>query len=151
MEFNKIHLQMIIDKTFHYDNKQIKSTTDVVNLINEIENIDKLAEETIFLICLDSSNNIISYSEIAKGGNNLCGFDLRALFKRVLLCNATKFILVHNHPSGNTKPSAADLASTVELQDSALLMRITFLDHIILGSNNNFCSCMSVLKDKEKN
>jgi len=54
--------------------------------------------------------------------------------KQALADNAAAVILVHNHPSGNPTPSAADKAITVKLVDALQLMDIRVLDHLIVGN-----------------
>ena len=150
MNFSKVKLQMIKEKDFNCNADKIHTTTDIVELINDIEELDKLAEETTILICLNTKNQIVSYSEIAKGGLNTCNIDLKSIFKMVLLSNATKFILVHNHPSGETTPSFFDIHLTKEIEKASKIMRIEFLDHIIVGTASNFCSCFKYLKDNKE-
>lgn len=59
-----------------------------------------------------------------------------------MLCNANKFIIVHNHPSGIATPSRDDINITLRLQDLSELFDIELLDHIVIGANNDFASCM---------
>ena len=141
MQFSKIKLQMIKEKNYNYNSKKIKSAIDIVKYVNGIEHLDKATEENIILICLDSKNKILSYTEIAKGGVNFCNVDFKTIFKTVLLCNASKIILIHNHPSGNAEPSRDDINITRRLLDMAKLMDVQLLDHIVIG-DDDFVSCM---------
>lgn len=142
MKFSKIKLQMVKEKSFTYNSKTISSSKDIVKYINEIENLDLEPDEKIILICLNNKNQIIAYSEIAKGGANFCNIDFKVLFKTILVANATKFILVHNHPTGNAKPSLQDIKITEKIKDASSLLNIQFLDHIVVGENS-FISCMT--------
>ena len=141
MQFSKIKLQMIKEKNYNYNSKKIKSAIDIVKYINGIEQLDKATEENIILICLDSKNKILSYTEIAKGGVNFCNVDFKTIFKTVFLSNASKIILIHNHPSGNAEPSRDDINITRRLLDMAKLMDVQLLDHIVIG-DDDFVSCM---------
>ncbi|MBE5820429.1 MAG: hypothetical protein E7310_06435 [Clostridiales bacterium] len=149
MKFNKFHLEMVKDKTFNYDNTKIGSSIDVVKLISDLEKLENLTQETMVLICLDCKNNIVGISEIAKGGINFCNIDLRNIFKVALLANACKVILVHNHPSGDSKPSNADLELTEHILNASEIMRIQLVDHIVIGENSKFTSCVYMLRGKE--
>lgn len=151
MKFKKTKLKMITEEKYSYNPRKVKSTEDVVKLIKNIEDIDKLAEESMFLICLNQKNHILSYFEITRGGNCSCGFDFKTIFKRVLLCNATRFIVVHNHTSGDATPSRIDLKTTKQIMDASSLLHIDFLDHIIIGSNDTFVSCVGELKERVLN
>ena len=57
----------------------------------------------------------------------------REIFRPAIIHSAFAFVLVHNHPSGNTKPSEADLQLTKRLAAAAEILQINFLDHIIAG------------------
>lgn len=74
-------------------------------------------------------------------GVAFCNIDLKNIFKTILLANASKFILAHNHPSGIAKASANDINITRRIKDMSKLMDIQFLDHIIVA-NDDFVSCM---------
>jgi DNA repair protein RadC len=55
------------------------------------------------------------------------------IFQYALKANAAQIILAHNHPSGNLKPSDADLSITKKIKEAARYLDITILDHIILS------------------
>ncbi len=141
MRFSKIKLQMVQEQNFNYNSKTISSATDIVKYVNNIEELEKATEEHTILICLNCKNQIIAYTEIAKGGINYCNLDFKTIFKTILLCNAGKFILVHNHPSGVATASQSDINITRRLRDTAKLMDIELLDHVIVA-NDDFVSCM---------
>ena len=143
MKFNKI--KILKEKTIEYNSQKIKSGIDIVKYISDLENMTELTEESILLICLNNKNQIIAYSEIAKGGINNCQLDMKTIFKNVLLTNACSFILVHNHPSGDATPSHNDYLVTRKIQETSSLMDIKLLDHIVVGENNQFCSCLSTI------
>lgn len=135
MEFYKIKLKMVKESTEEYDYKSITTPNDIVEYINSIENYDMSAEENLIAVCLNNKNKIIAYSEIAKGTIDTCQTDIKSIFKTVLMSNATKFILVHNHPTGNSKPSNEDIEITKRVKKASKIMQISFLDHIVIGDN----------------
>lgn len=134
MEFYKIKLQMIRDKTLLYD-KPITQPNDIVKFINTLENYDLSTIENTVVIALSTKNEIVAYAEIGKGTLNGCGLDIPSIFRVVLMANSSKFILVHNHPSGDSTPSKTDIKATKNILDASKLMQIQFLDHIIIGDN----------------
>lgn len=140
MKINKIKLQIVKEKEVEYEPIQIHNGKDIVKFMNDIENIDLLAEESTFVLCLNIKNEIISYSEIAKGGISFCNFDMKTLFKNILLSNASKFILVHNHPSGDSTPSKNDIEITKQIKNASEIMNVKFLDHLVIAGNN-YSSC----------
>jgi DNA repair protein RadC len=56
-------------------------------------------------------------------------------FNRLLLCGANSFVLLHNHPSGDTSPSKEDIAAFKRIKQCSELLGINFLDNIIVGDN----------------
>ena len=81
MKFSKIKLQMVKERNFDYNSKTITSAQDIVKCINKYEQLEKATEEHTILICLNTKNQIIAYSEIAKGGADFCNIDFKVLFK----------------------------------------------------------------------
>lgn len=141
MKFSKIKLQMVQEQNFNYNSKTISSAQDIVKYINEYEELEKATEEHTILICLNTKNQIIAYREIAVGGNNYCCLDIKSIFKTILLSNSSKFILVHNHPSGIAKASKSDFDITEKIRQASKIMNVEFLDHIIVA-DNSYISCM---------
>ena len=78
---------------------------------------------------------------------NLCNVDQTTIFKTILLCNAKKFILVHNHPSESTVASKFDIKVTDIIMKNAKLLNVVLLDHIIIAGNN-YVSCMNEMSLK---
>ena len=140
MNFCKI--KILVEKNLNYNSRIFTTKKDIAEYISNIENLSDCAEEYCFIICLNSKNNIVGYSEIAKGGLSDCTLDLKTIFKNILLCNATRFILIHNHPSGDPTPSASDIKATKQLQEASQLMCVEFLDHLVIGGNGELKSCL---------
>lgn len=143
MKFSKIKLQMVQEEKFNYNSRIITSSKDIVKCVNEYEELEKATEEHMLLICLNTKNQIIAYSELSKGGANYCCLDVKSIFKTILLCNANRFILVHNHPSGTATASKSDVELTEQVKKASEIMNIDFLDHIIVAGQD-FTSCMSI-------
>lgn len=141
MEFSKVKLQMIKEKSYNYNSSKIKSALDIIEYINEIERLDLATEESTLLICLNSKNQIVAYNEIARGGIDSCNVDLKTIFKTVLMCNGSKFILAHNHPSGTAEVGKNDIGITQRIKNASMIMDIQFLDHLVIAGND-FVSCM---------
>ena len=108
----------------------------------KFEKLENESEEKMILICLNTKNQIVNYCEIASGGTNYCMIDPKTIFKSALLSNASKIILVHNHPSGDIKPSQEDLKLTERIKQVCELVEIQLLDHIIIG-DEDFKSIMN--------
>lgn len=88
--------------------------------------------EEMYLMLLNRANKVLGYSKISEGGITGTVVDTRVIFQIALKTNACSIILGHNHPSGNLKPSDADLKITKNIKEAGKIMDITLLDHIIL-------------------
>lgn len=130
--FNK--LVLVKEKGAMYDiEKKITNPTSAYKAITEITNIQDEAQEVFGIITLDTKNKIISVHEISRGTLNESLVHPREVYKVALLHNANSIMLFHNHPSGDTTPSEADINITNRLVKSGELLGITVIDHIIVG------------------
>lgn len=91
-----------------------------------------LSQEYMVAVAVDPQNRPLGIVEVSVGGVDFAHVDPRVLFSALLLMNASAFILVHNHPSGNPEPSADDVEMTKRIKDGAKLLLIRLLDHIVV-------------------
>jgi DNA repair protein RadC len=61
----------------------------------------------------------------------------REIFRAAVIASAHSVILMHNHPSGDSNPSEADIRITRELVRAGQVLRIEVLDHVIVGRDNH--------------
>jgi len=97
-----------------------------------------LAEDTLqeifWALPLNAKNRLIGAPVVVvQGTGNTAALHPRDVFAPVLRLGAAGFICAHNHPSGETAPSDADLALTRRLLDTAVLLNLPLLDHLIVG------------------
>jgi DNA repair protein RadC len=92
-----------------------------------------LAQEQVMCATLDTRLRHIGTTLISMGTVNESNAHPREILRPVITRGAYGFILIHNHPSGDPSPSAADERVTRNLIEAAKLMQVTFLDHIIIG------------------
>ena len=92
---------------------------------------DKDVEE-FWLLLMNQNHRLIKKMFIARGGISEVSVDVRLVIKEAVLCNATILAVCHNHPSGSLRPSHMDDDLTISLQRACQLMRIRFLDHVII-------------------
>ncbi|MDH3650324.1 MAG: DNA repair protein RadC [Saprospiraceae bacterium] len=93
--------------------------------------MDKPHEE-FWLLLLSRSNQIIDRFCLSKGGISGTVVDPKLVFKKALEHLASGVILYHNHPSGQLKPSQADIDLTLKLKNAGDLLDIKVLDHLII-------------------
>jgi DNA repair protein RadC len=95
-------------------------------------------QEEVKILLLNRSNKVLGIYSLAKGGLNSCDVDIRIILSVALKTLSTGIILIHNHPSGNTKPSKADLAITEKLKSACDIMNIVLLDHLIITKSDYY-------------
>jgi DNA repair protein RadC len=95
--------------------------------------------EQFYVIYLSNNNAVLSVEKMSEGGMTATMVDARVIFKRALeIIGATKFVLAHNHPSGNLKPSEADKLLTQRMKEAGQFLELQLLDHVIVGHNQYF-------------
>lgn len=95
-------------------------------------------QEHFYCIYLDSSKKVLREKLLFIGTVNQSMVHPRDVFKEAYLMNATAFICVHNHPTGDVNPSKADIEVTSRLRDIGILMGIKLVDHVIIGDSNYY-------------
>ena len=91
-----------------------------------------LAEEEAWVVLMNQNFKLIKPVQLSHGGITETAVDIRLAVKHALLCNATVVALCHNHPSGNARPSGDDDRLTQRMKEACKVMRLHFLDHIII-------------------
>ena len=87
---------------------------------------------------LNTKNRVIGAFEICVGTIDTSLVNIRGILQRALLCNASRIMISHNHPSGEPNPSKADKDTTMKIKHACEIMGITLLDHIIIGEDDMF-------------
>ena len=118
--------------------QHITSSDDAVEIMRA--KIKDLQHEECWAIFLSNSNRILDTYRISQGGIQATVVDQRIIVKRALELLATRLILVHNHPSGSTTPSNADITLTRRVSEATALFDIQLLDHIIISSTGSYYS-----------
>ena len=98
------------------------------------------------LVLLNGKNIIIKIVDISYGGGNFAMIEPKEILNEAVKSGAPKMILVHNHPSGDVKPSQSDFNITDRIYEASELLGIKFIDHIIIG-NNKFESIFGARKE----
>jgi len=88
--------------------------------------------EEFWVLLMNQNHRLIKKIRIARGGISEVSVDVRIVIREAVLANATILAVCHNHPSGSLSPSRMDNDLTYSLQNACRLMRIRFLDHVII-------------------
>ena len=94
-------------------------------------------QEQFYCIYLDASKKVIE-EKLFIGTVNYSLVHPRDIFKEAYLLNATGIICVHNHPSGEVRPSKEDINLTIRLKEIGVLMGVRVIDHIIIGDDKYY-------------
>lgn len=89
--------------------------------------------EVFAVMLLDSQHQMIDFQELFFGTINAASVYPREVVKTVLAHNAAAVIFAHNHPSGSSEPSQADIAITSKLKQALSLIDVSVLDHVVVG------------------
>lgn len=110
---------------------QIKNTKDVANVFMDELKFEK--REVVKLVLLNTRNIIIKIVDISYGGTTSAQVNPKDILAEAIKIGAPKFILIHNHPSGDPEPSFADFEITERIEKASKIMGIEFIDHIVIG------------------
>src|SRR5690606_28131016 len=109
-------IRLVREKT-DYNRVKISSSTDAQEYARNLCHDDLTMYESFFMIMLNNANNTTGYVKISQGGITGTVVDARIVAKYALETLAVGVILVHNHPSGNLKPSQSDLNLTKKIKN----------------------------------
>ncbi|MBK7149823.1 MAG: DNA repair protein RadC [Bacteroidetes bacterium] len=115
---------------------QIRCSRDIFDFI--YPDMADLKHEEFFVLFLNKANRVLAHRHISKGGVDGTVADIKIILRHALELLSSGIVAVHNHPSGNLKPSEADIRLTRKLKESAALMDIQLLDHLIIGEQRYF-------------
>jgi DNA repair protein RadC len=115
---------------------KITCSNDIFNCMRQ--DFHGLQVEEFWLVLLNTANKVIGKQRIGIGGVSGVVADVKVIMKLAIEHMATSIILAHNHPSANKKASQQDINLTNKVRESAKLMDISLLDHIIFCGDNYF-------------
>ena len=116
--------------------ESILSSKDAYNLMRR--HLVDLNHEEFWIILLGRSSKVLSKELISKGGLSGTVADPKIIFHIALQYQASGIILIHNHPSGNLKPSQLDISLTKRLSEAGRLLDIQIFDHLIIGDTGYY-------------
>ena len=112
------------------ERREIFGSADIYKLMGPL--IGDLPNEEFWVISLNQSAKLIKKVRISVGGITQTSADIRLIMRVLIDTRATQFAAVHNHPSGNIRPSNEDKKLTEQLKKAAGLLNIRMIDHVII-------------------
>lgn len=132
-ELEVVNIRLVKEPSI-YSDKILDSPQAVVELMaKELAQYDR---EVLCILNMKTDGQVINMNIVSVGTVNSSLVNPREVFKSSILSNASGIIAIHNHPSGNIKPSREDRNITKRLKECGELMGIELLDHIIIGGTN---------------
>lgn len=104
--------------------------------------------EHIFLLAMNTKNMVIKKVLLSKGVKNGTLFSQSEALKEAIMLNAHSVMLMHNHPSGVSKPSSDDILVTRKFMEAGKTVGIKVLDHIVFG-RNEYTSIAELLQEMD--
>ncbi|MBD1394860.1 RadC family protein [Mucilaginibacter glaciei] len=115
---------------------EVKSSRDGYNIMRR--HLVDLNHEEFWLLLIGRSSKVLAKELVSKGGLSGTVADPKIIFHMALQHQASGIIMVHNHPSGNLKPSREDLVLTKKIADAGRMLDINVLDHLIITDSGYF-------------
>ncbi len=116
--------------------RKVRSSIDLYEAF--APGLQNCLSEEVHMAMIDGAGNIRKIECISKGSFDCSLLDVRIVVSKALLNGFSTVALAHNHPSGSTTPSVADIKSTHEIFRGCQMMRIRLIDHIIIANNEYY-------------
>ena len=129
-KLEKVNIRLVPDAPI-YSKTPITTPEDAIHMVADI--LKDMDRECVCVINMSQRGNPINVNIVSIGAINYCVVHPADIFKAAILSNATRMILVHNHPSGNVNPSRDDILVTDRLKQAGEIMGITLTDHVIVN------------------
>lgn len=113
----------------------IRSAADAIGVMEH--RLRDLPREEFHVLLLDVRCRLIRTIKISGGSLAATSVYPRDIFREALKANASAVILCHNHPSGDSQPSGADIDSSNRIAEMGVQMGVQVLDHIIIGADGS--------------
>ena len=131
-ELKEVDVRLCLKEvTTHYSESTMNNKEAAIEIMKEV--LRDLDRERICVVNLDAQLHPINFCVASIGTLDHCFTDIPTIFKSAMLCNASKIILLHNHPSGVALPSPMDFTITEKTVYAGQLLGIPVLDHLIIG------------------
>lgn len=138
-----IEISKRITKNYEEKKVQITNTKDIYHHMKH--RLNHLDQEHFYTLYLDMKNQILLTKRLYIGTLNQSNIHPREVFQHAVKLAAASVIFVHNHPSGDSTPSLADFKATEQLEQSAKIMGVVVIDHIVMG----FKQCYSIKENRK--
>lgn len=135
-EDKKVTLEKERSKNCPQIDRVVNSPDKVLQVARDFLRMHEDSEEYAYMLCLNTKCVLTSVFQVSHGTVNGAMMGAREIFQKALLANAVSIIVMHNHPSGDCKPSMEDIKVTERLVKAGEIVGVQVLDHVIIGGGN---------------
>jgi len=116
--------------------KDAESISQPVTVFNMLKDNFNPVQEEMYILILNTKNTVIEKHLVSKGGMSSMLITPAEIFRPIFLTNGNKFILAHNHPSGQCEASIEDIEFTIKIKKASEICGLQLLDHVIYSSDS---------------
>jgi DNA repair protein RadC len=125
------------DEVAGYGDKQMMDSPEKIyeffrDVVATEENFESQKEHVVVAV-LNSRLRLVGYNVVSIGSVNEATAHPREILRPVIISAGHSFVLMHNHPGGDSSPSRADEQVTRRIVEAAEIFQIRFLDHVVVG------------------
>lgn len=120
--------------------KEVPSIVDLPAILYEAGGLHDATQEIMWVVPYDSIMNLRTIVEVARGGYHSMDVPVPAVLSAVLLAGTDRFVIAHNHSTGNVAPTVLDVDLTRKIMNAANICGLYFEDHYVLGPNHEVFS-----------
>lgn len=116
-----------------YEGHKYESPEQMAKLIDTTTELTEHTEEHVYCFCFDTVLHALGYFEASHGTVDASFCNPREIFQKALLAGASRIVLAHNHPSGDTHFSAVDEKATRKVREAGKIIGVELIDHFVFG------------------
>ena len=132
-------VKMTYRRNTEIEQQNIRLSRDVFDMARRIYDAGTIEyREQAWVLLLNTAGKVNGYFKAADGGIDSAVVDIRLVLQAALLTNSIAMVLIHNHPSGNSKPSGSDDTLTANLNKACQAMSMQLLDHVVITSEDYY-------------
>jgi DNA repair protein RadC len=135
--YAKFQIKLALIRPARYDIDKAPYIGNSDDIYRLLRSLSSEVVEVFVCVCLNSKHQVIGVYEVARGQSAIVEVLPVEVLRPVLVSGATKFIVAHNHPSGDKVASGADITLTNRLKQAAAILMCQLLDHIIIGGGEH--------------
>lgn len=131
---DNLHNVLVKETSCNYSAEKLDNPRVIVDMLNTLYNLNRQAEEHVYMIALNTKCKVLGVFEISHGTVNQAICNPRDIFVKALLCGATNIVIAHNHPSQDVTPSNEDIKIYNRIKEAGNILGIALIDNIIVGN-----------------